>query len=93
MNYLKLSEVMSYLKLYLLTYLFWNFFFCYSYTALLGQGLLIFEASRSHSGVHYRWQLYTLIVSEFISSILHSLAIKSERVKFKSVHLYSPLAG
>jgi len=42
--------------------------FLYGLTALVGLGLLIFEASLSYSGMDYTWLLYTLVNSEFTSS-------------------------
>jgi len=56
--------------------------FLYGLTVLVGLGLLIFEASLSHSGMDYTWLLYTLVDSEFTSS-LNSLETKSAQVKLE----------
>jgi len=50
-----------------LMYLFWHFF--NGLTASVGLGLLIFGALWSHSGVDFARLLYTLVASEFTSSL------------------------
>jgi len=59
---------MSCLKLYLSNVPLLAFIF-YGLTALVGLGLLIFEALWSHSGVNYTWLLYMLVACQFTSSL------------------------